>query len=195
MTSCKSVSHATCIEYYNYDAFFYFFEQGHSIDEKNLYSKTSLVEACQIGYLELVQFLVEQGANLEISDCNMLASINYACQHGYFDLVKYLIEKGANQNHSSGYGPAITCASHNDHFEIIKYLLENGSNIESKDKATRPPFDLACDHNNFPIIQYLFEKGSNIESKTFKGPLFTLLAVMGNLTLISFLLIRVLIFM
>ena len=59
---CKPAPLPKCIEYYNIDAFLYFLEHGHSIEETHY--------ASWIGHLPIVQYLLENGANIEAKDHN-----------------------------------------------------------------------------------------------------------------------------
>ena len=62
---CKPVSLPKFIEYYNIDAFLYFLDHGHSLDEIDEYGRTCLHIASMIGSLPIVQYLIEKGANIE----------------------------------------------------------------------------------------------------------------------------------
>ena len=96
---CKPVPLPKCIKYYNIDAFLYFLEHGHSLDETEEYDGyTCLHSASEIGSLSIVQYLIEKGANIEATDGVKQTPLYVASLRGKTDIVKYLISKGANKN-------------------------------------------------------------------------------------------------
>ena len=93
---CEPVSLPTCIQYYNLDAFLYFLEHGHSIDEIDEHGETCLHIASKIGNFQIVEYLIEKGSDINASDETGKTPFYIACYHGHFPIIQYLIEKGAN---------------------------------------------------------------------------------------------------
>ena len=77
---CKPVSLPLCIKYYNIDAFLYFLEHEHSIDETDKYEWTSLHSAFMIGHLPIVQYLIEKGSDIEAKDKNNETPLHTVCE-------------------------------------------------------------------------------------------------------------------
>ena len=93
---CEPFPLPLCIKYYNIDAFLYFLEHEHSIDETDKYEWTSLHSAFMIGHLPIVQYLIEKGSDIEAKDKNQKTHLHYASQNGHLPIVQYLIEKGSD---------------------------------------------------------------------------------------------------
>ena len=69
---CEPVSLPKCIRYYNIDAFFYFLEHGHYINEIDENGRTCLHATLILGSLPIIQYLVEKGANIEAYGIKLL---------------------------------------------------------------------------------------------------------------------------
>ena len=93
---CKQFPLTRCIKYYNIDAFLYFLEHGHSLDETDSIGWTCLHYVSFISSLPIVQYLIEKGANIEAKGYQQKAPLHVACEKGHLPIVQYLIEKGAN---------------------------------------------------------------------------------------------------
>ena len=65
---CQPVPLHKCIQYYNFDAFLYFLEHGHSLKKIDRFNRTYLHNASMIGNLSIVKYLIEKGANIEAKD-------------------------------------------------------------------------------------------------------------------------------
>ena len=57
---CKLVSLPKCIWYYNIDAFLYFLEHGHSLDETDDRGRTCFHFACEKGHLSMFNILLKK---------------------------------------------------------------------------------------------------------------------------------------
>ena len=55
-----------------------------------------LINACKIGYINLVNFLIEKGADILVKNKKNRSALSYAVKNGNFDVAKFLIEKGAD---------------------------------------------------------------------------------------------------
>lgn len=121
----------------------------------------ALVEACRIGNLELVQYLVERGADVNFSDGY---PIKYTAHSGrseaqQFEILKYLVENGDNVKISDLSNHVLSIACSRNRFEFVKYLVENGANINVENGI---PFKFACEIGNLEMVKYLVEKGVDI---------------------------------
>ena len=81
---CKPVSLPKCIDYYNIDAFLYFLECGHSIEETDGFKRTCLHSASRIGSLLVVQYLIEKGANIEAKEDYQIFDENLSLKNPVF---------------------------------------------------------------------------------------------------------------
>ena len=69
---CRPVFLPKCIRYYNIDAFLYFLEHGHYINEIDENGRTCLHATLILGSLPIIQYLVEKGANIEAYGIKLL---------------------------------------------------------------------------------------------------------------------------
>ena len=163
---CKPFPLSRCIEYYNIDAFFYFLEHGHSINETDKYQNECLRSASVNGSLIVAQYLIEKGANIETKDATGQTPLYFAASEGHFPMVQYLVDKGANiETLTSREETPLHEACFECHLPIVKYLIEKGANIEAKDYYQRTPLHNACYYGSLPVVQYLIEKGADFEAK------------------------------
>ena len=69
---------------------------GMDINATNDNGETSLMSACQKGYLDLVLVLVAGGADINAKDNNGKTVLNYAAEGGNAEIIKLLLSQGAN---------------------------------------------------------------------------------------------------
>ena len=162
---CDPVLLPSCIKYYNFDAFLYFLEHGHSLDETLRSSpNTCSNHASSIGDLQLVQYLIEIEPDGESKDKDKNTSLYYASENGHLPIVQYLIEKGADIN--SRYcciKTPLTVASEKGFLPIVQYLLERGPDLDAKDYMKRGALHYACNYNHFKVVQCLVQKCCDLE--------------------------------
>ena len=145
---CKPFPLSKCIEYYNIDAFFYFFEHGHSLNEITEFEGwTCLHSASHIGSLPIVQYLIEKDANLEEKDFEKRTPLHVASEFGHLAIVQYLIEKGANiEAKDCDLKTPLHYASKGGHTHVVKYLVSKGVKKYGITKySCKTPYEMACD--------------------------------------------------
>ena len=115
-----------------------------SINAKNGYGYTALIDASKNGDLEKVKLLIENGADIEAKDNNGDTALILASYYRYLEIIQYLVEKGANINATNDNGwTSLMYASKYGELETIKYLLENGADVNIKNKNGNAALDLA----------------------------------------------------
>ena len=151
---CEPVSLPTCIEYYNIDAFLYFLEHGHSIDEIDKNGYICLHQASWIGYLPVVQYLIEKGANVESKDEYQRTPLHIACLCGNLPIVQYLIEKGANiEGKDQDQKTPLHLASSWGRTDIVKYLISKGANKHAITFFGMTPYDYAHEDETKELLK------------------------------------------
>jgi len=117
-----------------------------------------LVNACERGDLDEVEFLIEEGADLH-AYCD--DPLRYASYYGHLNIVKFLIGKGVNVHSQDNY--ALRYASRNGHLELVKYLTKQGADIHSYgDSSLR----WAISNGHLEVVKY-FIKDLNKQEKMY----------------------------
>jgi uncharacterized protein len=132
---------------------------------------SSLIYACQVGYLEIVKILVSNGADIEQSDNEYKhTSLRIATRNGHIEIVKYLVEQGADIDTKGTdlYTP-LNMACWKGHIEIVKFLIENNADINSPDKDGDTPLNNCASQGHLEIVKYLISNGADKNIKNKEG--------------------------
>ena len=124
--------------------------QSTTIVEKPNDFEENIFEACKVGKLSSVKWLIEKekiDKNIKNTYDNTL--IHIASEHGHLPVVKYLIEK---QN----------------------------IDVDTKGEYERTPLHYACWEGHLPVAEYLITKGANVEAKEIDPSKITSLSAIGN---------------
>lgn len=116
-------------------AAFYLHKDPSLLDKQDQSGKTALYVACEVGWVEMVAFLLEIDANANLAENNAQAPLYMACERGRRPIVKCLLEKAKNLELDvrgpGGQTPLIVAvqyaASHNDGLPIVQQLLKKGA--------------------------------------------------------------------
>ena len=115
-----------------------------SINAKNGYGYTALIDASKNGDLEKVKLLIENGANIEVKDNKGDTALILASYCRRLEIIKYLVEKGANINATNDNGrTALMWASIWRDLEMVKLLIEIGADVNIKNNYGKTVLDLA----------------------------------------------------
>ncbi|XP_055634177.1 protein fem-1 homolog CG6966-like [Toxorhynchites rutilus septentrionalis] len=147
--------------------------------ETTMAGSTSLVKACVIGNLKIIEYLVKVcGADIEQkSTCprrckfnpNSYTPLGWACRYGNFHVLECLIQLGADINGVSDCGSTpllIACQRRN--VEIVKYLVLKGADVRKAKNDGETCFfawlkSCSFEPNNqeVEIIQLLLKHGAD----------------------------------
>ena len=102
------------------------------IEYNEIYGNT-LLEACRLGDLDVVQVLIRRGADVETRDEDMKRSaLHLAAFCGYVDVVKVLIQKGADVNAvDEDKETALHWAAKNGRADVVKVLIQKGADVNA----------------------------------------------------------------
>ena len=123
---CVPVYLPDCIECYNIDAFFYFLQHVHSLDEKDVLGRPCLHLASYIGSIPIAQYLIENGSNVDVVDYDDRIPLHIACENDHLPIVQYLVENGANVLAEDVFNMTPISWSFGK-IDIIKYLVSKGA--------------------------------------------------------------------
>jgi len=121
-----------------------FLKNGLYINTVNKDGKTALIIASDLGYLDLVKYLVEKGADVNAKSKDGTTPLIIASSWGNIEIVEYLIEKGADVNLGDKTGmTALMRASYNGKLELVKLLIEKGVKVKTRNKSGLTSLDYA----------------------------------------------------
>ena len=96
----------------------------HVADNKG---RTTLMRACEKGYVEIVRLLLQAGADTDAADNEGDRALFWACEEGHVEIVRLLLEAGADTDVADRNGyTAFFWASGEGHDEIVRLLLIQG---------------------------------------------------------------------
>ena len=166
-----SIPLQTCIQYFNFDAFLRLFQSGALLDTY-VNGFNILDEACNIGHLSLVQYLVSVcgfsvSQTVDSIQFKGTTPLHFACLHGHLPIVQFLVKNHAfiNAQNIANATPLISAASHG--LPIVKFLVENGARINMSSSYGITPLHIACQEGDLQTIKYLIEHGARLEANDF----------------------------
>ncbi len=135
--------------------------------------KSSLMVACEIDNVEIVNLLLAAGA---VPDALNLVTrytpLHYAVVKDNVEVVRLLLNNGANINHQNAYGnSALHIAASEGSLRCLALLLESNANVTLVNNKLSTPLHFACYNDKIPlfVIKSLIEKGANIEAADHRG--------------------------
>jgi len=151
------------------------------IDARDESGKTALCHACELGDLEIVQWLVKKGANVNAHVEWGSTPLNLACRIGALDMVRYLLAKGAQLTPpKDGYQwgiewretvyPPLLAARGN--MQIIRLLVEKGADVNQgggEDGTASLPLNEAVIHRDPNLVIFLLENGAHLNAQNRYG--------------------------
>lgn len=100
------------------------------IEEKDIYGRTLLINACFYGRLSTVEYLLSQGANVDATDINLYTPLHAAAQESHLEIMELLIKANADINaaDSNGNTPLMVCVTK----PPVRLLAKYGANADIK---------------------------------------------------------------
>ncbi|ETS77057.1 hypothetical protein PFICI_10931 [Pestalotiopsis fici W106-1] len=116
-------------------AAFYLSKDPSLRDKQDHSGKTPLYAACEVGWVDMVSFLLEIEANANLAENNAQTPLYMACERGRRQIVKTLLDKAKNLDLDArgpgGQTPLIVAvqyaASHAEGIHIVQQLLKKGA--------------------------------------------------------------------
>ena len=147
-------------------------EQEANVDiNETMGGYTSLHIAAEIGYLELVNFLVKNEANVNARNDKEGIPLHTAALNGHLEVVQALILKGADVNSRTIDGcTSLHYAIENGHGKIANILLKHGANVNAVDKTYKnTPLHYATIFGHEEIVEALLKSKANANIATVEG--------------------------
>ena len=148
-----------------------FFEGFSVFDEEKKKQKEldkSLCNACQIGDLDKVKYLISKGANINCTEeSHGFTPLILVCKNNNsdkFELIKYLVKNGVNVNTKSDIGDTaliwlVTCRNC---LQEMKYLIKHGADMNIKNKQNENVLYWAFYNIFEEEIKYLILQGVDL---------------------------------
>lgn len=118
--------------------------------EKSRYGIELICFAAQLGYLDILLYIIEKDRN-DINDAVKYDAVKYAAKGGHLEIVQHLIEKES--------ACSTNVLSWANNIEIVKYL-ENYIDEDNKMEEYQNAIEGAVKNGNLEIVVYLVEKES-----------------------------------
>lgn len=136
-------------------------EAGAFVDPVDVFGRTPLILACQMGTLDIVQSLVKSGANVNIKHGAGRAAWENAIQAGDRRAAIFLLGLPQTEiSRSSNFlSMALGYAAGLGNLAACKRLLEAGAPLHQKDQSGVTPLQRAADAGHKEVEKLLFERG------------------------------------
>ena len=139
--------------------------RGASVNSRNCYNSTPLMEAAGGENLEVLKYLVEQGSVVDACDKGGCTALFYAASRkNSVSAIRFLVSKGASITHRSELGyTALHFAAFQGNVEAVKELLALGASPEFlkvdslKCDYIPPPLLLAAAHSQMKVVDAFLE--------------------------------------
>lgn len=142
-------------------------------------AEKTLINACFLGKLNIVKYLVEKGVNVNCRNLNSYTPLIAACsglvKNNYFyypnqGVITYLINKGAKVNlrNSEGWS-ALNFAVKNHLISVVKLLVAKGADINSRTNDGRTPLIWAAIERKYELLLLLLKNNANVNIRDKNG--------------------------
>ncbi|KAL3320553.1 Ankyrin-2 [Cichlidogyrus casuarinus] len=169
-----------------------FFEKHKSTNLSIYYcdsdNNTLLHNACMIGFLPAVDFLVSSGFHVDTPNVEGHTPLCDAALNGDPEVVQYLIQRGANVNPPAYWGSPLHYACQRGFKQIIFLLVLAGAHLNHTDRAGRCALHLAIINKHEDCVDLLLKLGANPNSLCWMESPLHMATKIGNVKLIQTLL-------
>ena len=140
--------------------------RGASVNSRDCYNHTPLMEAAGVDNVEVLKYLVKRGSIVNACDKGGCTALFYAASsiHNGVNAIRYLVSKGANITHRSKLGyTALHFAALHGKLEAVKELFALGVSPEFvkvdslKPDYVPPPLLLAASHRHRKVVDVFLE--------------------------------------
>lgn len=136
---------------------------GADCNIRNDEGSTPLMQAAQVGNLELVETLIKSGADVNLTDPQgwtalMKALYNHELNRGFSEVVQALIDAGAGIETQIGYGirPLMLAAGYGE-ASVVEVLLKAGAEVRAANEGGRTALMMVKDKDYIEVINQLHE--------------------------------------
>lgn len=143
-------------------------DKGAAIEERDIYTETALLKACETLQHDPAMLLLDRGAKVDARSRSGETPLLYACQNGWADVVKRLLEAGADPNNATIregdtplYFAAFAGRQPQSAFpEIVRLLLAHGADVNAKTTGGSTALSVAREGHHSEIVALLQKAGA-----------------------------------
>ena len=126
----------------------------------------NLLDAAEIGDVEVCRLLIEQGADVNATDDGGITPLHCAATEGHVDVCRFLIEQGAivHATDRDGWTPLHQAAWHG-RLKVCQLLNDRGANVNAVTNGFGwTPLHLAAMDNHAKVCRLLIERRANVNA-------------------------------
>ncbi len=141
------------------------------LEIRNESGRTPLLQACLLGYEEIVSQLLEAGASVHAADEDGNTALTLAAGRGDAALISLLLRYGADPhvcNEATGESPVANAAGWGSP-ESVLVLLGAGARLDQPNHAGVTPLMRACANSNTDTASVLLANGANVNAQDKRG--------------------------
>ncbi|KAK6180744.1 hypothetical protein SNE40_008739 [Patella caerulea] len=139
-------------------------DKGDNIHDRDTDNNNMLHQACRLGSLVTVQFLLTQGLDVHSMGFNGRTPILLCCQSQTEPVpkIKLILDKGGNiHDIDTDKNNVLHLACRWGRLDTVQYLIELGLDVKSKNRSNQTPVDYC----KFPSVPESYEKIKLLEEK------------------------------
>ena len=159
-----------CLDNFNTQIFVYIIEKGNTIELRDKYGNTPMINSSWFGRLDLMQYLLDKGADVNGRAPGGWDPLLSAAFKNRVNSIKFLVKSGANLESKDKWGGTpIMLATNEGHIEAVEVLLDLGANIDATDSEGSTALFNAVKEGVVDIIILLIKRGANVLAKDNEG--------------------------
>ena len=167
----KMIPPSECLKNYNFYAFYFFYSKGISLDEKDSEQLTSFEEACLIGFIPAVHFILSENSNQRQIGPNGMTALHIATKYGNIQVARYLLSNLYGQNNKNVKDKegmtVLHYACKYNYIQLVQYFVSIGCDVNATDNQGNTPLITACKSDYYcqKAIEFLVTNGCVKDAK------------------------------
>eukprot|EP00485_Elphidium_margaritaceum_P009900 CAMPEP_0202686664 /NCGR_PEP_ID=MMETSP1385-20130828/2415_1 /ASSEMBLY_ACC=CAM_ASM_000861 /TAXON_ID=933848 /ORGANISM="Elphidium margaritaceum" /LENGTH=277 /DNA_ID=CAMNT_0049341285 /DNA_START=74 /DNA_END=907 /DNA_ORIENTATION=+ len=142
-------------------------DQGCSVNCRDKLQRTPLMDAAEIGSIQVIDVLVKNNADLHAQDREHHTALSYCIdfvskkEPKYFDAAVCLVNHGANPNYAGKFAnrTVLHCAAAQGNLELVHQLVEvNRASLRVYDNEGKTPLKYAMENKHNDVVDYLTQR-------------------------------------
>lgn len=139
-------------------------QAGCKVNQRDKLGRTPLMDAAEIGSIEVIDVLVTYHAEVNAEDREHHTALSYCIdfvskkEPKFFNSACQLVDHGANPNYAGKFAnrTLLHCAAAQGNLELVKKLVEtHKASVRVYDNEGKSPLTYAHEHNNAEVQSYL----------------------------------------